>query len=141
VRALRPDDWERIALLDRAAFGADRSHLLRSLAQRLPPAALICERAGELRGFLFGRDGREANQLGPLVARDAESAHGLLRAALQNVRPPIYLDIVERETALIAWLEEAGFAFQRPFTRMVRGAARAPGDEALVFCPAGAELG
>jgi len=136
VREIRPTDWPRIAQLDRQAFGADRTQLLRTLAGRLSSAALACER-----GFLLGRDGREANQLGPLVAQDPGSARALLATALERVPPPIYLDVVDREPALGNWLEETGFTFQRPFTRMVRGADRAPGDEALVFCPAGAELG
>lgn len=141
VRPIRPGDWERIARLDAQAFGADRTQLLRELMQRLSASALACERTGEFCGFLLGRDGREANQLGPLVAQDRGAARALLRAALDKVPSPIYLDVVEREASLIDWLQQAGFAFQRPFTRMVRGADRAPGDEALVYCPTGAELG
>ena len=141
VRALEPCDWQRITALDTEAFGADRGTVLSALAQRLPQAALVAERNGELAGFLLGRDGREACQLGPLVARDAEAARALLEVGLQNVQPPLYLDLVDREAALAGWLEQSGFSLQRPFTRMVRGADRAPGDDALVFCPAGAELG
>ena len=62
-------------------------------------------------------------------------------AALARVAPPLYLDVVDREAGLRVWLESRGFQFQRPFTRMVHGADRAPGYDALVFCPTGAELG
>ena len=141
VRPLEPRDWSRIAALDEEAFGADRTRLLKALAIRLADAALVCERAGEVTGFLLGREGREACQLGPLVARDAQSARALLGAALAQVAPPLYLDLVDRESALADWLEARGFAFQRPFTRMVHGANRAPGNASLVFCPAGPELG
>jgi GNAT superfamily N-acetyltransferase len=141
VRALEPRDWPRIAALDGEAFGADRTKVLKALAQRLPQTALVVERNSELAGFLLGRDGREACQLGPLVARNAEIARALLEVGLQNVPPPLYVDLVDREAALGAWLEARGFSFQRPFTRMVRGAARAPGNSLLVYCPAGAELG
>jgi ribosomal protein S18 acetylase RimI-like enzyme len=141
VRPLEPRDWSRIEALDAEAFGADRMRLLKALAMRLPAAALVCEGAGELAGFLLGREGREACQLGPLVARDAETAQTLLAAALAHVAPPIYLDVVDRETVLGSWLEGRGFSFQRPFTRMVHGADRAPGNAALVYCPAGPELG
>ena len=54
---------------------------------------------------------------------------------------PVYLDLAEREAALRDWLASGGFVFQRPFTRMVRGAARAPGDAARVVLVAGPELG
>ena len=141
VRALQLTDWPQVAALDTPAFGANREFLLRSLASRMPRAALVAECDGTLTGFLLGRDGREARQLGPLVARDAASAKALLAAALARVSAPLYLDLVDREAALCAWLERGGFALQRPFTRMVHGAERAPGDASIVFCPAGPELG
>jgi len=141
VRDLRPQDWPGIAALDLPAFGANREFLLRSLAARLPQAALVAERDGQLTGFLLGREGREARQLGPLVARDAESARALLSAGLAAVPAPLYLDLVDREAETRAWLERGGFTFQRPFTRMVHGEAGAPGDASLVVCPAGPELG
>ena len=141
VRALRDDDWQRLLELDARAFGASRERLLRALAARLPAAALVAEGGAGLEGFLLGRDGREACQLGPLVARSSGAARALLAAGLAAVPPPLYLDIVEREPVLGAWLESLGFAFQRPFTRMVRGAPGAPGEAGLVFCPAGPELG
>lgn len=141
VRALEPRDWSRIRALDGEAFGADRLVLLKALAARLPDAALVSEREGEITGFVLGREGREARQLGPLVARDAEAARALLAAALAQIAPPLYLDLVDRESALVDWLEAQGFAFQRPFTRMVHGTDRAPGNASLVFCPAGPELG
>jgi len=141
VRALRESDWPRLLELDARAFGASREPLLRALAARLAQAALVCEGSAGLHGFLLGREGREALQLGPLAARDAGTARALLAAALTAVRPPLYLDLVDREPGLGAWLESLGFAFQRPFTRMVRGAPRAPGEAGLVFCPAGPELG
>jgi len=141
VRALRADDWPGLLELDGRAFGASREPLLRALAARLPEAALVFDRGGGVEGYLLGRDGREASQLGPLVARDSGAARALLAAALAAVGPPLYLDLVDREPGLTAWLESLGFAFQRPFTRMVHGAADAPGEAALVFCPAGPELG
>ena len=53
-----------------------------------------------------------------------------------------YVDIADHAAPLQAWALAQGFAVQRPFTRMVHGAgASAPGDAALVFCPAGPELG
>jgi GNAT superfamily N-acetyltransferase len=141
VRALREADWPRLLELDARAFGASREPLLRALAARLPAAALVAERDGALEGFLLGREGREACQLGPLVARSAQAARALLAAGLAAVPAPLYLDMVDREPGLTAWLESLGFAFQRPFTRMVHGAPAAPGAAGLVFCPAGPELG
>ena len=144
VRPLRASDWEALLALDATAFGAGRERLLRALAARLPQAALVAEDNGALAGFLLGRDGREASQLGPLVARSSDAARALLAAALAAVRAPLILDVVDREPGITAWLGSLGFAFQRPFTRMVktvRAAAASPGEAGLVFCPAGPELG
>lgn len=141
VRALDAKDWPVIATLDAPAFGASREGLLRTLATRLPAAALVAERDGTIVGYLLGREGHEARQLGPLVATHPGAAQALLSEALQRVRGPVYLDLVDRESGLRAWLESGGFAFQRPFTRMVHGATRAPGDESRVVLAAGPELG
>ncbi len=138
VRALEEADWRWMLELDRAAFGASREGLLRALAKRLPAAALVSE---EQKGFVLGRDGREARQVGPVVASDEPTAMALLSHALAAVEPPVYLDVVGHAPALREWLEGRGFWFQRPYTRMVRGEPPAPGDERLVYCVAGPELG
>jgi len=122
--------------LDRAAFGADRSAVLRALQERLPDAAF-----GGRNGFVLGRDGREANQIGPLVARDEGTALTLLEQAVDAVGTPLYVDVVDHAPKLQAWLQSHGFGIQRPFTRMVHGGSRAPGDESLVYLVAGPELG
>jgi len=131
VRALGEGDWGWMLELDGMAFGASREMLLRSLAQRLPEAALVVEG----RGFILGREGREARQVGPLIAADRDAAMSLLSAALRAVQPPVYLDLVDRLPA------PPGSVFQRPFTRMVHGSRSAPGNEKLVFLVAGPELG
>lgn len=141
VRPLEPGDWPALVALDRPAFGASREAVLRALAARLPEAAWVAEHEGRFAGFLLGRDGHEARQLGPLVATHPAAPQALLSAALARVAAPVYLDLAEREVALRDWLAAGGFVFQRPFTRMVRGTARAPGDASRVVLVAGPELG
>ena len=138
LRKMEARDWPHILDLDRKAFGGDREVVLRDLARRLPQAALVSES-----GFVLGREGREATQIGPLVARDEHGAYELLCAALSSVKPPVYLDLLDSRGEIKGRLEKAGFELQRPFTRMVHtpGEARAPGDAGLVYCPAGPELG
>jgi len=138
ARPITESDWPDILDLDRKAFGADREVVLRNLAQRLPQAALVADG-----GFVLAREGREATQIGPLVARDERSARELLAAALRRIKSPVYLDLLDSRQETRMWLEERGFTFQRPFTRMVHaeGRAVAPGDASLVHCPAGPELG
>lgn len=141
VRPLGEADWRAILDLDRRAFGASREAVLRNLAARLPGTALVLERADGIAGFVLGREGREACQLGPLVAASEQAATDLLSAALARTPSPLYVDIADHAPGLQSWAQARGFEFQRPFIRMVLGAPVAPGVAALVYCPAGPELG
>ena len=141
TRALREDDWPGIAALDAPAFGGDRQPLLRRLAQRWPQAARVAVEAGRLRGFVFGRDGREARQIGPLLADDLPTAMCLVCDVLPAAGGPLYIDLLDGKNALLPWLQRQGFAFQRPFTRMVHGTSSAPGDPRSIVLVAGPELG
>jgi GNAT superfamily N-acetyltransferase len=141
LRNLADGDWPQILGLDLPAFGASREPLLRALAARLPEAALVAERGKKICGYLLGRDGREARQLGPLVAADLPAAQALLAHALERVPAPLYIDIVDRHSSLRNWALTRGFSVQRPFSRMVHGAERAPGNNETVMLVAGPELG
>ncbi len=144
VRPLAQGDWPQILALDAQAFGASRERLLRALAMRLPAAALVLERGGSIRGYLLGREGHEACQLGPLVVEaddGARVAQALLESALDRLSAPLVLDATDHAAPLVAWLEARGFARQRPFTRMVFGGGEAPGDASKVMLVAGPELG
>ncbi len=141
VRPLQAQDWRRVLEMDLPAFGASREALLRALAARLPEAALVAERGGAICGYLLGREGREARQLGPLIAEDETIARALFGHALARVPGPFYADIVDRHSRLREWALAQGFAVQRPFTRMVHGTDRAPGDNQTVMLAAGPELG
>ena len=141
LRQLADGDWPQILAMDLPAFGANRESLLRALAARLPEAALVAQRGEKTCGYLLGRDGREARQLGPLVAADLPAAQALLSHALERVPAPLYIDIVDRHTSLRSWALMQGFSVQRPFTRMVHGAERAPGNNESVMLVAGPELG
>lgn len=142
ARPLQASDWPGILALDAAAFGASREVVLRNLAARQPGTALVAVRDGTIAGFVLGREGREALQLGPLVARDGTIARELLGAALARVTGPVYVDIADHAAVLQDWALAQGFAVQRPFTRMAHGAEGfAPGEASLVYCPAGPELG
>jgi hypothetical protein len=141
VRGVADSDWSQILAMDLPAFGASREALLRVLAARLPEAALVAKRGEKICGYLLGRDGREARQLGPLAAEDLPVAQALISHALERVPAPLYIDVVDRHTGLRNWALMQGFSVQRPFTRMVHGAERAPGDSQTVMLVAGPELG
>lgn len=141
ARPLGPGDWTRVLDEDRAVFGADRSEILRDLAQRVPQAALVAERGGRICGATFARDGRLATQIGPVIAADDVTAHALVAMALAKVAPPVFIDVPDRHAKIGAWLRDAGFAPQRSLTRMAYRRDRAFDDPARLVAIAGPELG
>jgi GNAT superfamily N-acetyltransferase len=141
VRPLAAHDLPQLAAYDAAAFGADRTALLRRLAERLPQAALIADRDGQIVGFSFGRDGRVMTQIGPLAADDETIARAVLRRASATLGAPLAIDVPDRHTELRSWLATLGFTAERPLTRMVYGTSLTFGDSGRLFAIAGPELG
>lgn len=141
IRGLQDSDWPQIISFDRAVFGADRSALLRSLAQRLPEVSLVAARHGRISGFSLGRDGRVMTQLGPVLAEDNDTAIGLLAAAVSAVSGPVAIDVPDRHVALTTWLTARAFSIERPFTRMIYQSASSFDDTTRLFAIAGPELG
>ena len=145
TRPLQSSDWPAIEALDTPAFGASRLALLRALAQRLPIAARVVEEGGRLRGFVFGRDGREATQIGPLVADDDATAMRLLRDVLAPARAAVYIDLLDRQPgACCPGCSCRGSPFSARSPACCTAAPRAPvapGDSETVVLVAGPELG
>ena len=141
VRPMTDADWDAVCALDAAAFGADRSDLIAALRARLPQAALVSESIGGIDGFLLGRDGRLANDLGPCVADSEATAIALLAAALKKVSAPVFLDMPAPHAVLGAWLRSVGFTLQRPYTRMLLNRKQPFNDVTRLFAIAGPELG
>jgi hypothetical protein len=107
----------------------------------MPPAALIALRGDRLVGFLLGREGRIATQLGPLIAEDTITARALLGRALVAVTSPVFIDLADSKPETRAFIEAQGFAFTRPLTRMVYGRADAFDDGTRTFAVVGPEFG
>lgn len=141
VRPIASTDWAALCAYDAQAFGADRSTLLQRLRGRLPKAELIAERRGRIAGFMLGRNGRSASQVGPIVAEDDAAARMLLAAALTALEGPIYLDLADAKADVRAFLAQCGFTSQRPLTRMVLRQASGFDDPVRTFAVAGPELG
>jgi GNAT superfamily N-acetyltransferase len=141
VRAITDADWPALCIYDARAFGADRSSLLARLRGRLPPADLVALRDGRLAGFLLGRDGRIASQLGPLIADDDATARALLERALAGIDGPVFIDVADSKRDTLTWLAGQGFAPARPLTRMVHQRSAAFDDGVRTFAVVGPEFG
>jgi GNAT superfamily N-acetyltransferase len=141
IRPLQESDLPAIVAMDEAVFGGDRSALLTHLLTRVLGAPHGAWRGGDLAGYVFAREGREAHQVGPLVADTPDIAIALARAALGGIDGPVYLDAPDAQAEFVAWLTACGFALQRPFFRMYRGRGHGFDDPAQIYAIAGPELG
>lgn len=155
VRSVRAHDWPAVAALDRRAFGAGRAALLYHLGTRQPARAMVAAdlsgvatgstgpaaRPPGIAGFVLAREGREALQIGPVVAKDSATASALTAAALAGAGGPVCMDAIEGHAAYAEWLADAGFVAQRGFARMILGRGAPFGDPGLVYAAAGPELG
>ncbi len=131
-------DLHSVGELDKTAFGADRLTILADLHAR-PGAVSLHNPSGG--GFLLSRQGRTATQIGPLVARETETALGLLRSGLAAISGPVVIDVPNRETELTRLLAESGFRPERPFVRMALERDTGFGEAAFVRAVTGPELG
>lgn len=128
--------------LDREIFGADRSHLLRSLARDAPEFTLVAGQNGQIAGYAFGRRGTLADHLGPWMARDPQSAAELLDEFLRRSRRQmVFVDSLKARSFVHELLLARGFKASRPLTRMFRGPNKYPGLPEMVCAILGPEFG
>jgi predicted N-acetyltransferase YhbS len=142
VRRFEPGDWLAVDAMDRRAFGASRRGLLERFASEAPEYAWAIRGGSGLRGYLFGRRGHNRDQLGPLVADSPESARALVEACLaEHAGRTFFIDVPDAQQAWRRALSDLGFAIERSFARMYRGAFLAPGEPPLVYAITGPEFG
>jgi GNAT superfamily N-acetyltransferase len=124
---LRPDTFLSDVV---EAYGADRSELLRTLAERSQVQT-------HSDGFCFSRPGRVANYLGPCISRNIDFA----RRSIQTcAAAECYWDFLPQNQAAKDLATELGFIPQRKLVRMVRG-RDLRGREDWIYAIAGFELG
>ena len=132
-----PRDLDRIAEFDAPIFGAERRRLLATLLRDAPD---LCFQTDG--GFVMGRRGATATQIGPLVASDAAVAEKLLLAALSAAgNAAVLLDVPLCNKRADFLSTKLGFAKQRELIRQYRGPNHSPGDYGQIFAIAGPELG
>jgi GNAT superfamily N-acetyltransferase len=129
-------DIESLVTLDAQALGTPRRALLADLLAR---EHSFCVHSPQ--GFALIRRGRIAHQIGPLLARDADSAGALLALALQSLPGKVFIDVPDERDLLCRQLRENGFAAQRGLVRMMAGAHPLRGQTDLIHAIAGPEFG
>jgi hypothetical protein len=141
VAPLQAGEVSEIAEYDERSFGADRKALLGHLYGRRPDLAFVA-RAGEWgAGYVMGREGRGATQIGPLVAEDEETAIALVAHAVARIQGAVIVDALAAQGSYVDWLAGVGFGSLQAFVRMLRGRDTPLDQPAYIFSPAGLEFG
>jgi hypothetical protein len=115
--------------------------MLAHLLGRAPHLALgAFDAGGRLRGYVLGRDGLHAPQVGPLIADDERIAQALAARALAAAGPEAVMDIPDGHRPFCDWLRGLGGTPARHFMRMLLSDSSVADSIARVYALAGPEL-
>ncbi|MET9501888.1 GNAT family N-acetyltransferase [Streptomyces sp. NPDC006622] len=134
TRAATAEDLTTILRLDEQVFGADRTPVI----ARLPAFAdqvRVAEDGGRIIGYAAAWPNMDTHVVGPLIARDTETAKALLASLAERSDRPLRTDIDVRHEELLAWVKERGLASVAFNTVMTYGITELPGDWTRRFAP------
>ncbi|MEV7240790.1 GNAT family N-acetyltransferase [Streptomyces sp. NPDC093248] len=127
-------DLPSILRLDEEAFGTDRTPLL----TRLPSFAdqlRVAEENGRIIGYTAAWPNMDTHVVGPLIARDTETAKALITSLAARTNRPLRTDIDVRHEELLAWARARGLASVAVNAVMTYGITELPGDWRRRFAP------
>jgi GNAT superfamily N-acetyltransferase len=134
TRAATAEDLTGILRLDEVVFGADRAHIV----TRLPAFAdqlRVVEENGRIIGYAAVWPNMDDHVVGPLVARDTETAKALIASLAAHTDRRLRTDIDVRHEALLTWVKEHGLTSVAFNTVMTYGISELPGDWSRRFAP------
>lgn len=134
TRAATGGDLSAILRLDEEVFGADRTHIV----TRLPAFAdqlRVAEENGRIIGYAAAWPNMDTHVVGPLVARDTETAKALIASLAAHTDRPLRTDIDVRHEELLAWARAHGLESVAYNAVMTYGIPELPGDWSRRFAP------
>ncbi|TLS41467.1 GNAT family N-acetyltransferase [Streptomyces montanus] len=134
TRAATAEDLPAILRLDEEVFGTDRTHMI----TRLPAFAdqlRVAEEDGRIIGYAAAWPNMDNHVVGPLIARDTETAKALIASLAAHTGRVLRTDIDVRHEELLAWVKERGLAPIAFNAVMTYGLAELPGDWTRRFAP------
>ena len=147
VRRIMPRDLESIVTLEAEAQGAVREALLVHLVREHPGRGFVgfAPESG-LRGFVLYRRGYHSVQVGPMIARDGETAGALLRSAFSDLASageqiPVILTLPMNNSGILELIRACGLSVDPRLTRMTWGRKRLHAREDMVYALSGPEKG
>jgi GNAT superfamily N-acetyltransferase len=142
IQPLKTGDLPDIIDFDAEIFGAERAVVITSLAKRDPGLGFVARSSRGINGYIIAREGSNALQVGPWLAKDPDVAEALLRPVFNAVAGKrAFIDVPAKNPPGEALMLKIGFSVQRPYTRMFLGSNAYPGDPSRVFSTSGAEKG
>ncbi|MFJ5915823.1 GNAT family N-acetyltransferase [Streptomyces ardesiacus] len=134
TRGATAEDLPAILRLDEEVFGADRTPIV----TRLPAFAdqlRVAEEDGRITGYAAAWPNMDTHVVGPLIARDTETAKALIGSLAVHTDRPLRTDIDVRHEELLAWVKEHGLSSVAANAVMSYGITELPGDWTRRFAP------
>jgi GNAT superfamily N-acetyltransferase len=134
TRPATAEDLTAILRLDEEIFGSDRTHMI----TRLPAFSdqlRVAEESGRIIGFASAWPTMDNHVVGPLIARDTETAKALIASLAAHTDRPLRTDVDVRHEELLSWLTERGVASISFNSVMTYGISELPGDWTRRFAP------
>ncbi|WP_328537848.1 GNAT family N-acetyltransferase [Streptomyces sp. NBC_00344] len=134
TRPATASDLQEILRLDGDVFGEDRTRMI----TRLPAFAdrfRVTEDATGITGYAAAWPNMATDVVGPLIARDTETAKALIASLAAGSDRPLRTDIDVRHQELLEWIKAAGAETVAFNTVMTYGIPALPGDWTRRFAP------
>ncbi|MEU6677136.1 GNAT family N-acetyltransferase [Streptomyces sp. NPDC046925] len=134
TRPATAEDLSAIVRLDNEVFGLDRTHVLTRL-RAFVDQLRVAETNGTITGYAGAWPNMETHVIGPLIARDTETAKALIASLAAGSDRPLRTDIDVRHEELLAWVKERGLEPIAFNAVMTYGIPELPGDWTRRFAP------
>ena len=121
VEKANAQDWPQLFQLDREITRADRSKFLTRLFSERREDVRMVRSGTDVVGFLAGRPGARAWQIGPCLSTHAAGAMLLADAAHRHASGKVFIDIPVHNQAAVNTARTLGLNVQRHLVRMCRG--------------------
>ncbi|MFS8203207.1 GNAT family N-acetyltransferase (plasmid) [Streptomyces sp. CWNU-52B] len=134
TRPATAGDLAAILRLDEEVFGTDRTHMI----TRLPAFCdqlRVAEENGRIIGYAAAWPNLDNQVVGPLIARDTETAKALIGSLASGTDLPLRTDIDVRHEELLGWVKERGLDSLSFNAVMTYGIGELPGDWRRRFAP------
>src|SRR5439155_6450495 len=118
VEKANAQDWPQLFQLDREITTADRSKFLTRLFSERREDVRMVRSGTDVVGFLAGRPGARAWQIGPCLSTHAAGAMLLADAANRHAGEQVFIDIPMYNQAAVYTADRLGLTVQRHLLRM-----------------------